>query len=134
MGDRPSDGVVDHAKNMDVHTIIKITLRSTDFERTRRFYSELFGWKFRQHSPTYLGFEPPSGIDGGFQRVDSFSAGDSFLLYILVTEFESYLRRIPELEGNSKGDVELVPGSGEYIRFYDPDGNRLALWRTVEST
>jgi uncharacterized protein len=116
---------------MDVHTIVKITLRSTDFERTRRFYSELFGWKFRQYSPTYLGFEPPSGIDGGFQRVDSFSQGDSYLLYILVNEFESYLNRIPELEGNTAGEVEVVPGYGEYVRFYDPDGNRLALWRIV---
>src|SRR5215211_7383694 len=78
---------------VSLHAIVKITLRSTDFERTRRFYCELFGWEFRQHSPTYLEFEPPSGIDGGFQRVDSFNRGDSYLLYILVDEFESYLRR-----------------------------------------
>lgn len=116
---------------MDAHAIIKITLRSTDFERTRRFYQELFGWKFRQHSPTYLGFEPPSGIDGGFQKVEAFSPGDSFLLYILVDEFESYLRRIRELEGSTKGEVELVSGQAECVRFYDPDGNRLALWRTA---
>ena len=116
---------------MDVHAIVKITLRSTDFERTRRFYTELFGWKFHQYSSTYLGFEPPSGIAGGFQRVDSFNQGDSYLLYILVDEFESYLRRIAELEGSSTGEVEVVQGYGEYIRFYDPDGNRLALWRIV---
>jgi predicted enzyme related to lactoylglutathione lyase len=116
---------------MDTHSIVKITLRSTDFERTRRFYSNLFGWKFRQYSPTYLGFEPPSGVDGGFQRVDSFSQGDSYLLYILVDEFEPYLRRIPELEGSCAGDVEVVAGYAEYVRFYDPDGNRLALWRAV---
>ena len=116
---------------MDKHTIIKITLRSTDFERTQRFYTELFGWKFHQYSPTYLGFEQPSGIDGGFQRVDAFSPGDSFLLYILVDEFESYLRRIPELEGSTKAEIEVVPDTCEYVRFYDPDGNRLALLRTI---
>lgn len=119
---------------MDRHAIVKITLRSTDFERTRRFYHELFDWKFHQYSPTYLGFEPPSGLDGGFQRVEDFNPGDSTLLYILVPEFESYLRRIPELEGSSKGEVEVVPGYGEYVRFYDPDRNRLALWRTVVQT
>jgi uncharacterized protein len=116
---------------MGLHAIVKITLRSTDFERTRRFYSELFGWGFRQHSPTYLGFEPPSGIDGGFQKVDSFAPGDSYLLYILVDEFGPYLRRIPELEGCSSGEVEVVPGQAEYVRCYDPDGNRLALWRII---
>lgn len=116
---------------MGKHAIVKITLRSTDFERTRRFYTELFGWKFRQHSSTYLAFEPPSGIDGGFQRVDSFSQGDSYLLYILVDEFASYLGRIPELGGSSTGEVEVVAGYAEYVRIYDPDGNRLALWRVV---
>ncbi len=97
---------------MDTHSIVKITLRSTDFERTQRFYNGLFEWQFRQYSPTYLGFEPPSGIDGGFQKVESFNAGDSVLLYILVEEFESYLRRIPEFEGSSKGEVEVVQSTG----------------------
>ncbi|MBA2527622.1 MAG: VOC family protein [Pyrinomonadaceae bacterium] len=117
--------------NRDAHAITKVTLRSTDFERTSRFYSQLFGWKFHLHSPTYLGFEPPAGIDGGFQRVDSFSPGDSVLIYILVDDFEPYLRRIPELDGTSAAEVEVVPGYGEYVRFNDPDGNRFALWRTV---
>ncbi len=52
-------------------------------------------------------------------------------VYILVNEFESYLRRIAELGGSSKGEVEVVAGTGENVRFYDPDGNRLALWRTT---
>jgi uncharacterized protein len=116
---------------MSIHSISKITPRSSDFARTERFYHELFGWKFHQYSDTYLGFEPPSGIDGGFQRRDSFTQGDSYLIYITVDEFESYLRRIPELGGRSDGEVEVVSESSEYVRVYDPDGNRLALWRNT---
>lgn len=114
---------------MGVNSISKITLRSSDFARTERFYHELFGWNFHQYSPTYLGFEPPSGIAGGFQRWDSFSQGNSYLLYILVEEFESYLQRIPELGGRCAEEVEVVSEHSEYIRIYDPDGNRLALWK-----
>ena len=117
---------------MSRHSILKVTLRSRDFVRTERFYSELFDWKFHQYSSTYLGFEPPSGIGGGFQRRDSFAQGDSYLLYIAVDEFESYLRRIPELGGHSDGSVEVVSPESEYVRIYDPDGNRLALWRTTQ--
>lgn len=120
-------------KKMDANTIVMVTLRSTDFERTRRFYSELFGWRFQQYSPTYLGFEQLSGITGGFQRVDSFNPGDSVLLYILVDEFAPYLDRIPQLEGRSSAEVEIVRETGEYVRVYDPDGNRLALWRYLSS-
>ncbi|HEX3229699.1 MAG TPA: VOC family protein [Pyrinomonadaceae bacterium] len=115
-----------------IHSILKITLRSSDFANTERFYSELFGWKFHQYSPTYLGFEPPSGVGGGFQRRDHFTQGDSYLLYIVVDEFESYLRRIPELGGQTSGEVEVVSDSASYVRVYDPDGNRLALWRNSQ--
>jgi predicted enzyme related to lactoylglutathione lyase len=116
---------------MTTHSISKITLRSRDFARTERFYHELFGWKFHQHSATYLGFEPPSGVGGGFQQRDSFSQGDSYLIYILVDEFESYLERIPQLGGQCGPAVEIVGEHEQYIRVYDPDGNRLALWRQI---
>jgi predicted enzyme related to lactoylglutathione lyase len=112
---------------MGLHAISKITLRSSDFVRTERFYRELFGWKFHQYSETYLGFEPPSGIDGGFQRRDDFSQGDSYLIYIDVEEFEPYLRRVPELGGHTSGEVEVVSDTSSYVRIYDPDGNRLVL-------
>jgi predicted enzyme related to lactoylglutathione lyase len=114
---------------MDLHSISKITLRSRDFTRTEQFYRELFGWKFHQYSPTYVGFEAPSGIGGGFQLRDSFSQGDSYLIYIRVDEFESYLSRIPELGGECADAVEIVSEDSQYIRIYDPDGNRLALWK-----
>jgi predicted enzyme related to lactoylglutathione lyase len=120
------------SRRMYIHNILKITLRSSDFARTERFYSELFDWKFHQYSTTYLGFEPPSGIGGGFQRRDSFTQGDSYLLYIVVDEFASYLRRIPELGGQTSGEVEVVSDSESYVRVYDPDGNRLALWRNSQ--
>jgi predicted enzyme related to lactoylglutathione lyase len=119
---------------MDLHSIGKVTLRSRDFTRTEQFYHELFGWKFRQYSATYLGFEPPSGIGGGFQKRDSFSQGDSYLIYILVDEFESYLRRIPELGGQCGEEIEVVSENVQYIRVYDPDGNRLALLRDISTS
>jgi predicted enzyme related to lactoylglutathione lyase len=120
-------------KIMDLHSIAKITLRSSDFARTERFYHELFGWKFHQYSATYLGFEPPSGISGGFQKRDIFSQGDSYLMYILVDEFESYLQRIPQLGVEFGVEIEIVSENSQYIRVYDPDGNRLALWRNISS-
>src|SRR5213593_4576982 len=39
---------------MQLHSVSKITLRSTNFARTERFYNELFGWDFHQYSLTYL--------------------------------------------------------------------------------
>ena len=119
---------------MTLHAILKITLRSRDFVRTERFYHELFGWKFHQYTETYLGFEPPSGISGGFQRRDDFSQGDSYLIYIEVEEFEPYLQRITELGGHTTGEIEVVSDQSSYVRIFDPDGNRLALWKNRASS
>jgi len=116
---------------MEANSIAKITLRSSNFARTERFYHELFGWEFTRYSSTYMGFEAASGIDGGFQQWDSFSQGNSYLIYVLVEEFEPYLRRIPELGGQCAEEVEVVSESSEYVRFFDPDGNRLALWKNL---
>ena len=116
---------------MGLHSIVKITLRSSDFARTERFYNELFGWKFQQYSETYLGFEPPSGIAGGFQKRDTFIQGDSYLIYVLVDEFETYLERIPPLGGRCAGEIEAVSETVQYVRIYDPDENRLALLRDI---
>ncbi len=118
---------------MSVHSIGKITLRSRDFARTERFYHELFGWKFHQYSSTYLGFEPPSGIGGGFQKREVFSQGDSYLIYILVDEIEPYLERIPQLGGKCADEIEVVSETVQYVRLYDPDGNRLALLRDISA-
>ncbi|MEO7658022.1 MAG: VOC family protein [Pyrinomonadaceae bacterium] len=115
------------------HEIVKITLRSADFDRTRRFYTSLFEWRFTEHTATYMSFDPPSGIGGGFQRIDTFSQGDSYLLYISVDEFEPYINWIAELEGTIGGEIETVTGVAEYLRIYDPDGNRLALYRSTET-
>jgi predicted enzyme related to lactoylglutathione lyase len=117
---------------MTLHAISKITLRSRDFARTERFYRELFGWRFHQYSETYLGFEPPSGIDGGFQRCEDFEQGDSYLIYITVDEFDFYLQRIPGLGGQCGEEIEIVSEQVQYVRVYDPDGNRLALWRELK--
>jgi predicted enzyme related to lactoylglutathione lyase len=119
---------------VDLHSIGKITLRSRDFARTERFYTELFGWNFHQYSHTYLGFEPPAGIGGGFQKRDSFSQGDSYLIYILVDEFESYLQRIPGLGGECAEEIEIVSETVQYVRVYDPDRNRLALLRDISTS
>ncbi|NIW38380.1 MAG: hypothetical protein GWN32_18530 [Gemmatimonadetes bacterium] len=106
-----------------------MTLRSTDFDRTERFYRELFGWEIYRVSQSYLGFDPPAGIGGGFLKDTEVSAGNSFTLYVQVAEFEPYLTRACGLGGGSEGGIVEVPGYASYRIVTDPDGNRIGLWK-----
>jgi len=52
------------------HKITYIEFTTTDIERTRKFYSTVFGWSFQDWGPQYIGFAGV-GIDGGFAKGDA---------------------------------------------------------------
>jgi len=53
------------------HKINYIEFASTDIERTKKFYANVFGWSFQDYGPDYVAFSAANGgIDGGFYRAD----------------------------------------------------------------
>lgn len=114
---------------MKDHGVVTITLSSTDLDRTETFYRELFGWDLYRQTPTYLGFDPPDGMGGGFLKQSQVTPGDSCILYVKVASFEPYLKRVEKLGGASVGGVVEVPGYASYRVVTDPDGNRIGLWK-----
>ena len=114
---------------MAQHGVVMITLRSTDLERTERFYHEIFGWDMYRMREDYLGFDPPSGIAGGFTMADDITPGNSSTLYVEVLDFEPYLDKVVELGGGLTDAKEQVNGYGTYMVVMDPDGNRIGLWK-----
>ncbi|NIR48488.1 hypothetical protein GWN42_03935 [candidate division KSB1 bacterium] len=95
---------------MAKHGIATITLRSSNLERTERFYHELFGWDMYRMTKDYLGFDPPSGMGGGFLKGNGITAGDSFTSYVEVSEFEPYLEKARSLGGQCRGSRRACPG------------------------
>ena len=50
--------------------ITYIEFASTDIERTKRFYNEVFGWEFRDWGPEYISFAGAGVEGGGFYKTD----------------------------------------------------------------
>jgi len=112
------------------HKINYIEFASTNIERTRAFYSKVFGWSFQDYGPDYVAFTAAeSGIDGGFYRSAGHDAPPRTAP--LVVLYSSNLKSTEESIVVAGGAIVVptfeFPG-GRRFHFDDGAGNILAVW------
>ena len=110
------------------HKITYIEFTTTDIERTKKFYSTVFGWSFQDWGPEYIGFTG-AGIDGGFAKGDAQAArGKSATLVVLYsTDLKATEAAIVAAGGSIVVPTFEFPG-GRRFHFSDGAGNLLAVW------
>ncbi len=100
-----------------------IEFGSRDIPATKRFYGQVFGWKFTDYGPDYTSFED-GRIAGGF-RADE-TPGRSPLVVIYADDLD----RLKAAVGGAGAKVfneHSFPG-GRRFHFTDPGGNEVAVW------
>lgn len=112
MTDDQRDGRIDY-----------IEFGSRDIAATRRFYQDVFGWKFTDYGPDYTSFED-GRMSGGF-RSDG-ALGKSPLVVIYASDLDT-LRAEIEAAGVKTFNEHTFPG-GRRFHLIDPGGNELAVW------
>ena len=111
------------AKNCICH----IEWESTDLERTKTFFSGLFGWEFKPWGEQYMVFKTPSGVDGGIMKVDEAHPGTTPAVYVEVDDIEPYLELAPSLGGEVMQGKTEIPKVGWFALVKDPDGGIVGL-------
>lgn len=105
--------------------ITYIEFKGKDIEALKSFYSESFGWKFKDYGPDYASFSE-SGVFGGFEKSeDEIQNGALIVLY--HENLEMIKTKIVENGGLISRDIFDFPG-GRRFHFKDPSGNELAVW------
>jgi len=102
-----------------------IEFTATDIERTKQFYSDVFGWEFTDYGPDYTSFSD-GRLAGGFAVAGEVSAGGP-LVVLYSTNLEEIATRIGENGGVIVREIFEFPG-GRRFHFTDPSGNELAVW------
>ena len=102
-----------------------IEFRTTDIEATKRFYSDIFGWEFKDYGPTYTSFTD-GRMGGGFEASPSVAPGGP-LVVLYSTDLEAIEAAIVAGGGRVVRDTFEFPG-GRRFHFTDPSGNELAVW------
>ncbi|MDX1534344.1 MAG: VOC family protein [Thermoplasmata archaeon] len=115
-------------------SIVHIELPVKDQERAKKFYGDLFGWKFQDvPEMNYTLFEtanPPGG--GMFVPQEGQFAPPGALNYILAEDLDAKSKEIEAAGGKILVPNSEVPGQGWFVVFQDSEGTVLALWKSAE--
>ena len=102
-----------------------LELPGANIPASKRFYSEVFGWKFTDYGPNYVAFEAQK-VGGGF-NAERKVAERSGPLVIFYSEDLSGMEAKVRSAGGKIVHRHEFPG-GRRFHFLDPGGNELAVW------
>ena len=123
-------------------TIVHFEIPSDDIERSKKFYSKLFGWKFEKWSgPESF----PEGIEyliisttddkgnksvGGGMMKRQNSQQQGMTNYIDVKSVQEYSAKVEQLGGKVIIPKKPVPGMGYFAVCLDTEDNSFGIWQT----
>ncbi len=94
---------------------------------TKKFYSQVFGWEFKDWGPNYISFSG-ANVDGGFNGEGDAKVPSSGILVVLyANDLNQKLADVKKAGGEIAKPIFEFPG-GKRFHFRDPNGNQLAVW------
>lgn len=120
--------------------VVHFDLQADDVERARRFYEQVFGWRFEAFGPPdfYLirtGSDDETTVHGSVsKREQPVAAGgrSGFECTISVEDLAPIKTAIEANGGVIVMDEYEIVGVGRMIRFHDSEGNSVCAMRYVE--
>lgn len=113
-----------------MHGVCHMDIPSRDFEKAKKFYGELFNWKFNLVEEwKYMLFETPEGIGGGFDQSLDLAIKPGFIFYVEVEDVAATLDKAEKLGGKIiKQKTQISPEYGYLGLAADLEGNQVGLW------
>jgi len=127
-----------------MNPVVHFEMPASDRERMSRFYSKAFGWQTKKLGPEmgdYVvvtttetdenGPKKPGAINGGFfPKKDDFPAQYPSVV-IAVENVKESMTKVAEAGGKVLGEPTEIPGVGQYVSFFDTEGNRVSILQPV---
>jgi predicted enzyme related to lactoylglutathione lyase len=112
--------------------IVHLEIPSDDTEKSREFWSSLFGWQFEAY-PGPSEYHMTRISDRGGAAITNMEPGKRGTRpYFDVDDIKAGAARVKELGGEAS-DAMPVPNMGWFSTCTDPEGNEFGLWQTDES-
>lgn len=111
-----------------------VEIPTKNFERSRGFYEEVFGWKFIEIPGWEEGQLIKTSEDGIEGSLGTLGPSEHITAFILVKGTVEDVRRKTEEVEQAGGSVvqpatELPEGMGSFAYVADPDGHVFGLWQ-----
>jgi uncharacterized protein len=133
-------------------TIVHFEIPSDNLERTKKFYTELFGWKMekmpgtnqREYWTFFTTTNDRGSSSGGGEgdELRTVSGGmmerqmpqEPIMIYIGVDSVTEYSNKVERLGGKVIKQKTEVPGYGWFAICTDTENNGFALWEANANT
>jgi predicted enzyme related to lactoylglutathione lyase len=113
---------------------VHVELNTTDLEKAKAFYGQLFDWKLEDvkmgPTGTYTMIRPGKGTGGGMLKHPVPGAPSFWLAYVEVGDVAAATKKAKDLGGTIKLDVTDMHGAGWMSIIVDPTGGVLGLWKS----
>ncbi len=112
-----------------------VELPAPAMEKTKRFYSSVFGWHWTEYGPSYVAYEGAAvevGLNGAAAPAPMHTAGaeDSIGPFVLLSseDLEAEQAAVVAAGGAIVSAIYPYPG-GRRFHFADPSGNVLGVYQ-----
>jgi uncharacterized protein len=119
-------------------TIVHFEVPADDVERSRKFYSDLFGWKMEKWPGMESGMEywiinttdneGGKAVGGGMMKRQNPQQG--ITNFIDVTSVDEYSAKVQSLGGKIVAPKQAVPTMGYFAVCLDTENNTFGIWET----
>jgi predicted enzyme related to lactoylglutathione lyase len=119
-------------------TIVHFEVPADDVERSRKFYSDLFGWKMEKWPGMESGMEywiinttdneGSKAVGGGMMKRQNPQQG--ITNFIDVTSVDEYSAKVQSLGGKIVAPKQAVPTMGFFAVCLDTENNTFGIWET----
>lgn len=127
-----------------MNPVVHFEMPAENRERMAKFYSKAFGWQTELLGPEqgdYVmvtttesdenGPKKPGAINGGFFPKKQDWPAQNPSVVISVEDIKASMSKVTDAGGKVLGEPMEIPGVGQYVSFFDTEGNRASLLQPV---
>lgn len=107
--------------------VVHFEIGCRDSERTREFYTKMFGWNITGSGQAAMIAPEASGI-GGHITTLGHEPYHYTTFYVHVEDVAAYLKKAESLGGKTLVPPVEIP-TGTFAWMQDPEGNTIGLWK-----
>lgn len=123
-----------------MNPVVHFEMPAENRQRMADFYSKTFGWQTRmlgKDMGNYViatttesdekGPKKPGAINGGFfTKADDMPAQYPSVV-VAVDDINESMKKVIKSGGKVLGEPMEIPGIGQYVSFFDTEGNRVSM-------
>jgi len=111
--------------------IVHFEINAKDANRAKRFYTSVFGWKYKDSEIPGIEYYVIDGVNPG-GAINPMQQEPGPVVYFDTDDIDASIATVRKAGGKAD-DKMAIPGQGWFAGCVDPDGNKFSLFQNDPS-